>query len=74
VDVRAPADGIRRRIIRENPDVVVFGHSHKRFCENLGGTLYFNPGYAGKPRFGQPRSVAILHCDAKGITAEFHEL
>ncbi|MBI5773415.1 MAG: metallophosphoesterase family protein, partial [Verrucomicrobia bacterium] len=74
VDVRAPADGIRRRIIRENPDVVVFGHSHKRFCENIGGTLYFNPGYAGKPRFGQPRSVAVLHCDAKGITAEYHEL
>lgn len=74
VDVRAPADAIRRRIIRENPDVVVFGHSHKQFCENIGGTLYFNPGYAGKPRFGQPRSVAILHCDAKGITAEFHEL
>jgi len=71
VDPRQPARELARRIIRENPDVVVFGHTHRRFCETLGHVLYFNPGYAGKPRLGQPRSVAILECDAQGITAEF---
>jgi hypothetical protein len=71
VDPRQPARELARRIIRENPDVVVFGHTHRRFCETLGNVLYFNPGYAGKPRLGQPRSVAILECDAQGITAEF---
>lgn len=71
VDVHRPSDVVKRRITREKPDVVVFGHSHKPFNEVMGTTLYFNPGYAGKPRFGQPRSVAILHCDDTGIRVEF---
>jgi putative phosphoesterase len=74
VDVNAPAEKLKRRIIRENPDVVVFGHTHKRFCETIGQTLYFNPGYAGKQRFNLPRSVAVLTCDEKGITADYFEL
>src|SRR6266478_2562751 len=74
VDVRSPADPIKRRIIRENPDVVVFGHTHKPFSEMLGQTLYLNPGYAGKSRFGLARTVAILHCDESGITSEFKAL
>ena len=71
VDPRAPSDKIGRRIVRENPDVVIFGHTHKRFCEALNQTLYFNPGYAGKPRFDLDRSVAMLTCDDSGITAEY---
>jgi len=74
VDPRKPAEAIQRRIIREGPDVIVFGHSHKPFCETIGRTLYFNPGYAGKPRFKLARSVAILHCDKNGIRPEFLEL
>jgi len=74
VDPYKPSRIIASRIIRENPDVVVFGHTHKRFCEMIGNVLFFNPGYAGKPRFGQARSVAILNCDSKGITADFLEL
>jgi putative phosphoesterase len=74
VDPHRPAPALERRIIREGPDVVVFGHTHRRFCERIGTTLYFNPGYAGKPRFGTPRSVAVLRCDAEGITADFLEL
>jgi predicted phosphodiesterase len=49
---------------------VVFGHTHKPFSENIGSTLFFNPGYAGKSRFGMPRSVAILHCTDEGIRPE----
>jgi putative phosphoesterase len=74
VDVTKPEEKVKRRIIRENPDVVVFGHTHKRFCETVGQTLYFNPGYAGKQRFNLPRSVAILTCDDKGLTADYFEL
>ena len=74
VDPRKPAEAIQRRIIREGPEVVVFGHTHKPYCETIGRTLYFNPGYAGKPRFSLARSVAILHCDASGIRPEFLEL
>jgi len=74
VNPRAPAEGIKSRIEREKPDVVVFGHSHKPFCETIGGTLYFNPGYAGNSRFGMERSVAILHCSEKEVRPEFLKL
>jgi uncharacterized protein len=74
VDVQRPAEPIRWRIAREKPDVVVFGHSHKPFNEVIDGTLYFNPGYAGKARFNMPRTVAVLHLEDSGVRAEFHEL
>ena len=74
VDPEAPTDALKRRIARDNPDVVVFGHTHKRFCRQIGQILFFNPGYAGKPRFNLPRSVAVLSCDESGITAEYIEL
>jgi putative phosphoesterase len=62
------------RLNRIQPDIVVFGHSHKPFCETIGSTLFFNPGYSGKPRFKLERSVAVLNLDDSGITAEFHPL
>ena len=39
--------------------------------DHCDGTLFFNPGYAGKPRFGLERTVAILHYDQKGIRTEY---
>jgi len=71
VNPHSPADLLKTRLARERPDVVVFGHTHKPFCETIGGTLFFNPGYAGKPRFGLERTVAILHYDQKGIRTEY---
>ncbi|MFO1489005.1 MAG: metallophosphoesterase family protein [Verrucomicrobiota bacterium] len=62
---------VSRHILKQRPDVVVFGHTHKPFNETLGGMLFFNPGYAGRPKFGAQRSVAILHCDKKEIRPEF---
>jgi uncharacterized protein len=74
VDPMSLSEPIKRRVIRENPDVVVFGHTHRRFCQSIGQTLFFNPGYCGKRRFNLARSVAILNCDQNGITAEYIEL
>jgi len=71
VEPRAPEDALADRIARERPDVVVFGHTHKPFCETIDGTLFFNPGYAGKSRFGLARSLARLHCDPHRIRHEF---
>jgi putative phosphoesterase len=62
---------LKARIARERPHAVVFGHTHKPFCQTINGVLFFNPGYAGKPRFGLERSMAILRCGGKGIRAEF---
>ena len=67
-------DPLKARIARSRPAVVVFGHSHKPFCQTVEGILFFNPGYCGKSRFGTARTVAVLHCEADGIHPEFHPL
>ena len=71
VDPYALKEELRLRVARERPDVVVFGHTHKAFCETSDGVLFFNPGSAGKPRFGRGRTAAILHCGEKEIRPEF---
>jgi len=74
VNPQALSEDLQTRIARERPEVIVFGHTHKPFSATVGGTLYFNPGYAGKSRFGMERSVAILHCDEKGVRPDFLRL
>ncbi|HMP81444.1 MAG TPA: metallophosphoesterase family protein [Verrucomicrobiota bacterium] len=71
VNPRALDDNLKKRITKEQPHVVVFGHTHKAFCETIGGVLYFNPGYAGRPKFNTDRCVAILDCDQDGVRHEF---
>jgi putative phosphoesterase len=71
VNPRALSETVRQRIAKERPDAVVFGHTHQKFAEMVNGVFFFNPGYAGKPKFGAERSVAILHLDAKGVRPEF---
>ena len=61
-------------IAREQPNVVVFGHTHKPFAATRDGILFFNPGYAGKSRFGMQRTVALLHLEAESIRHEFLQL
>ncbi|HTY86675.1 MAG TPA: metallophosphoesterase family protein [Candidatus Acidoferrum sp.] len=62
---------LRLRIARERTDVVVFGHTHQQFWRMMDGVWFFNPGYAGKPKSGAERSVAVLHCDGTEIRPEF---
>ena len=71
---RALAEPLRKRVARVKPDVVVFGHSHKSFCQIFDGVLFFNPGYAGKPRFGMERSVALLTWEHGTIRPKFVSL
>jgi putative phosphoesterase len=71
VNPHAPDDKLRMKLTRSRPDVVVFGHTHRALNEVIGEVRFFNPGYAGKPKFGAERSVAILHCEGKVIRTEF---
>jgi hypothetical protein len=48
------------RLRRERAEVVVFGHTHRKADSPAGGRRFLNPGYAGRPRFGEPRSVALF--------------
>ena len=45
---------------REQPDVCVFGHSHRPTLGRHGRTLLFNPGSAGPRRFSLPRGIGLL--------------
>ena len=67
----ALGEAVGKRIAKDKPDAVVFGHTHKKFAETVDGVFFFNPGYAGKPKFGAERGVAILHLDGKTIRPEF---
>ena len=68
---RALVGSLRSRVAREKPDVVVFGHTHKPYCQLFDGVLYFNPGYAGTPRVGMERSVAILRWEHGNVRPQF---
>ena len=45
---------------REQPDVCVFGHSHRPTLGWHGRTRLFNPGSAGPRRFSLPRGIGLL--------------
>ena len=70
----ALGEAVGKRIAKDKPDAVVFGHTHKKFAETVDGVFFLNPGYAGKPKFGAERGVAILHLDGKTIRPEFFPL
>jgi hypothetical protein len=74
LDLDRPNQPLHERIQRERPDVVVFGHTHRRYHQTREGRLFLNPGYAGKPRPGVARSVALLHCTPEEVRVEFRDL
>ena len=45
---------------KEQPNVCVFGHSHRPTIEQYSPTLLFNPGSAGPKRFSLPRGIGML--------------
>ncbi len=60
----------RHEPAREGFSCVVFGHSHRFVETRKDRVLYLNPGSAGSPRFGLPRSVALLEVSGAGIAVE----
>lgn len=70
VNPQSPDDDLRRRMAKDKPHFVVFGHTHKAFDQSINGVRFFNPGYAGRPKLGQSRSIAILHVNGAEVDAE----
>ena len=67
-------EDLRERLAREKPHAVVFGHTHRPSCRTVGDVLFFNPGYSGRPKFGQERSVAIFDCEQGQIRPQIIKL
>ena len=50
----------RDELLRENADIIIFGHSHQPRNEVVGDVLLFNPGSAGPRRFKLPVTIGII--------------
>jgi len=59
---------------QEGTDVVVSGHSHKAIVHESEGTLYVNPGAAGRVGFHQEITVALLSVNGAVRSAEIVHL
>lgn len=60
VDVDFPSQQVRAILNSDQPDIVVFGHTHVPFDERRNGIWFINPGSTSRPRDNSPASVAIL--------------
>ena len=50
----------KKLIEKLQPNIIIFGHSHRPYNEMLDSTMLFNPGSAGPRRFSLPRTVGLL--------------
>ncbi len=73
VSPRSLTAELEAQIKLAQPNVILFGHTHRRFEETINGVLFINPGYSGQPKQGVERSVAVLHLE-KMLRVEFISL
>ena len=66
-----PSQLVRETIADEQPNVVVFGHTHMPCNEQHNGVLFLNPGSASNPRGGSAPSVAIVKCNEAVLNVKF---
>ena len=74
VDPQHPSETVERLILDAQPDVVVFGHTHRPFFQKVGPVLFVNPGSAGNARFRLPRTVAVLTLHGSEFQQELVDL
>ncbi len=55
-------------------NIIIFGHSHQPLNQQVGDTLFFNPGSAGPKRFDLPITVGLLQLGDEFIKNEIISL
>ena len=56
-------------------DVMIYGHTHKPYRKDIGGTVFKNAGSVGKPKDGDPRTcVTVIRISDQGVEHEFLRL
>jgi uncharacterized protein len=55
-------------------DIVISGHSHKPLIKEANGTIFINPGSAGKRRFNLPVSIGQISIVGDNLSAKIIEL
>ena len=71
VDLPFPSHLVRVAIADEQPNVVVFGHTHMPYNEHHDCVLFLNPGSASNPRGGSAPSVAIVERIESSLIVKF---
>ena len=71
VDLSVPSQLVRVVMADEQPNVVVFGHTHMPYNEYHDGVLFLNPGSASNPRGDSAPSVAIVECNESSLIVKF---
>lgn len=64
---RKPSAAARALLAREEPDVLLLGHSHMALAERHAGTLWLNPGAAGRQGFHRERTAMLLETEPLGL-------
>jgi putative phosphoesterase len=62
----APAmliDAIKSKVLKDKPDIVVFGHSHYPETKIIEGVIYFNPGSPTDKIFSPYNSFGIIEIE-----------
>lgn len=55
-------------------EVVIFGHTHRRYASEEEGILFFNPGSITSPRDQSPPSYGLIEIKEEKINYAHHEL
>jgi putative phosphoesterase len=74
VNPDAISEALQRKIDQVRPAFVIFGHTHRPLARTVNGVRFFNPGYAGRTRFGMERTLAVLTRQGNTWCEEFFSL
>ncbi len=59
---------------RVQPEIVVYGHTHRAQVGWEGGMYYFNPGLGGRSRLGVQPTAGLLSVEAEGVEGKILSL
>ena len=74
VDPSNPLPDLARKLERAEPHLVVFGHTHRTYDATHNQIRFINPGYSGRKRFEELRSIALLECSTLALNLSVHSL
>jgi hypothetical protein len=72
--VKYSLDIIKNTASENKADIILYGHTHKRYCKYEDGFYILNPGSASCPRDGNVPSYAYIDVTEKGVMANIVSL
>jgi len=64
-NVKFTLENLHYRVEELEADMVLFGHTHKPFNQNIDDVLFFNPGSPTNPRNTPDKTYGIIDIDDK---------